>query len=205
MSYAGIILLGGKAQRLGGGDKSSLMIGQKTCFDRVYKVLSETISEVAISVASGQSSTLQPELTHIEDVKSPTGKGGVALAILACLQWAQSQDLKYIITTPVDTPFLPMDFVSNLMTQFERVNQSAPVAVQCEDDFHGLHALWPVACLDLLRSLIVDEGVYKIRGLHKALKSSICEFERGTYDPFMNINTPADIDAAQKVLQHLSI
>lgn len=205
MSYAGIILLGGKAQRLGGGDKSSLMIGQKTCFDRVYKVLSETISEVAISVASGQSSTLQPELTHIEDVKSPTGKGGVALAILACLQWAQSQDLKYIITTPVDTPFLPTDFVSNLMAQFERVNQSAPVAVQCEDDFHGLHALWPVACLDLLRSLILDEGVYKIRGLHKALKSSICEFERGTYDPFMNINTPADIDAAQKVLQHLSI
>ena len=203
MRYAGIILLGGKAQRLGGGDKSGLMLGQQSCFERVYKTLSKTIDEIALSVASGQSSTLQPELTHIEDVKSPTGKGGVALAILACLQWAKSQDLKYIITTPVDTPFLPTDFVSNLVAQFEKAKQSVPVAVQCEDDFHGLHALWPVACLDLIRSLILDEGGYKIRGLHKALKSSTCEFERGAYDPFMNINTPADIDAAQKVLQQL--
>ena len=126
-----------------------------------------------------------------------------SFAILACLQWAQSRDLKYIITTPVDTPFLPVDFTASLITQFERVEQSAPVTAQCGDDFHGLHALWPVACIDSLGTLILDEGIYKIRQLHEVLKSSTCEFELVAYDPFMNINTPEDLATAKKVLQRL--
>ena len=203
MNFAVIIFLGGKAQRLGGCDKASLHVGDQNCLDWVYSALSGDFNEVALSTAAGQSIGLRPDLARIEDMESQASKGGVALAILACLQWAQSRNLDYVITTPVDTPFLPADFTKRLTAVFETSEPSAPVAAHCTGGLHGLHALWPVSCLEALRALILDEGVYKIQRLHTALSSHQCEFARGAYDPFMNINTPEDLKTAKQVLPFL--
>ena len=93
-------------------------------------------------------------------MENPVSKGGVALAILACLQWAESRKLDYVITTPVDTPFLPADFTKRLTAVFETSEPSAPVAAHCTGGLHGLHALWPVSCLEALRALILDAVSY---------------------------------------------
>jgi len=200
MEYAGVIFLGGKSVRLGGIDKAGLLIGKRTCLDWVFDNLARNIDTIAISLAHGGTSDLRPNLPRIKDVPSPKGNGGVAFAILACLQWARDKNLDFIVTTPVDTPFLPHNFTQDLIANYKAANQETPIAVSSDGRLHGLHALWPTQCLENLTDLVMFDNIYKIQRLHSALGSTLCHFEIGAYDPFININTPKDIEKACDIL-----
>ena len=87
-----MIIAGGQAKRLGGANKSEVMVGAKTCFERSYETLRNSLSKI---VVSGQESR-HSDLEFIEDWPSGRLDGGVAYALLGCLSWAVEQDLDYL-------------------------------------------------------------------------------------------------------------
>ena len=195
LKVAGIILCGGKARRLGGADKGAIVIGDKTCFERSRDVLIPHVDQLAISIANGAPQDYAKTFTLIPDWPSHVDRPGVAFAILGIISWAKDKGFEAIITSPVDTPFLPLDYANRLKTAFQ---QKAPVLCQSVSGQHGLNAIWPVSCATALRELILKQDVLKIQSLHTALGSEVCDFTSGESDPFLNLNTPEDIKAAVK-------
>ena len=193
--------MGGKATRLDGMDKAGLMMGERGCFEHVYGALSQDIKMIAVSLAQGGAPTTSSELPQIRDIPSPQANGGVAFAILACLEWAKAEGLEFIITSPVDTPFLPKDFAARMMSAYQKSDMLSPIVSQCVGNIHSLHALWPSRCLDDLRAYVLKYNIYKMRELHLRLKSERCEFVCASYDPFMNINTAEAIATARNLLE----
>lgn len=188
MKIAGVIFAGGRAYRLGGVDKAGLTIGGQTCLARVSGVLSG-LDDIMISGGD------------IPDWPIPkVERGGVIFGLLGALDWASAQGLNYIVTSSVDTPFLPNDYVSQLR---KHAQDYAPVVSLSESGLHGLHALWPIGLFEAVKAAVLDQGERRISRLHETLGSVKCEFTSQGYDPFFNINTPEDLERAQRLAKHL--
>ena len=113
--------------------------------------------------------------------------------------------MDFVVTTPVDTPFLPHDFAGCLVNNFNSSKNGRPVVAQYDNRVHELHALWPIACMEKLKSLILNDDIYKVKKLHKKLESHVCDFEIGAIDPFININTAVDLVNARKALSFIKL
>ena len=125
--------------------------------------------------------------------------GGPGFVILTCMRGAAGSGASYALTCPVDTPFLPADFVPRLIATLEAGDPNAPAVAVCDGRVHGLHALWPVSrCADL-DMLLDDPAKRKVELLHRELGSTPCIFDSGEgAPPFLNLNRPDDIERAQR-------
>ena len=188
----GVILAGGKATRLGGISKANILIGDQTCLMRAQRVLAQGLNDIAVS---GKVETHLKTLSDWPDEE----RGGVALAVLGALDWAQKCGYNFIITLPVDTPFVPLNFTHDLNAEFKK--NTCSVTFRNSERVQGLHALWPVTCLDELKVLILEQGICKIEMLHEKLGSRYVHFSDEDHDPFFNLNTQADIETAHSLIK----
>jgi molybdopterin-guanine dinucleotide biosynthesis protein A len=181
----GVILAGGKASRMGGGDKSLLPLAGRRIIDHVLERLQLQVSDLALN-ANG-------------DPARFTEFPGPLAGVLAGLDWAAEQGADHILTVAADTPFFPMDLRSRL--EQERVLQAMPIALAATQGSgklyrHPTFGLWPVSLRDDLRQALAT-GMRKVvlwtdqHGVAEALFSS------DGYDPFFNINTPEDLVKAE--------
>lgn len=191
---AGVILVGGKARRLNGVDKSKLRVGNKSCLDWVSDVLTDHVDVVALSVAKNTPAE-SDRFATIQDWPSEVERPSVAFAILSSLTWGEENGYDAIITTPVDTPFLPHDFVSRMRARYK--NEVARVC-SSGGNLQGLHALWSVGCLEKLKHLILNDGVFRISDLHDLLNSKVINFPASEQDAFLNVNTPEALKIANE-------
>ena len=129
-----------------------------------------------------------------------------ALALLGCLNWANENGFDFVVTAPVDTPFLPVDYAAILQEKY-RGNDRGDIPIVCGSDgqLHSLHALWPSRALELVKPLILETGERKMRRIHQALGSKMMEFSTAPYDPFLNMNTPQDLEAMQALASKMDI
>lgn len=195
---AGVIFMGGKASRLGGVSKADIRIGSHTCLDRVKAVLTPNFDTVALSVAAPS----DYELPTILDWPSETEDGGVIFSVLATLNWASDQGFDYAVTSPCDTPFLAQDYALRLRDEYDG---EAPVVCSSRGQVHNLHALWPVAQLENLKTHVLEKGERRVGRIHAILGSTIVDFEDDPVDPFFNINTQLDLGQAQAYAKELGL
>ena len=192
----GIIFAGGEASRMGGISKGDIIIGDKTCFDHAYKVLSQSLDSIALSTQQWQYN----ELETIADYPA-VGRGGVAYAVLGCLDWARSHDFDYMVTTPIDTPFLPHSYADRLIEAYQTYKVSC--VYKADERVQGLHALWSVSEFDTLKDMIVNKGECKIEALHRHIGSRQLIHEADAKGSFHNINTSENLIAAQKMAANM--
>ena len=202
--------MGGKAVRLGGVNKSGLIIGQSTGFEHVIDRLQTDCDPICLSAASpSQLAGKESDYLVLYDAPSQTDLDGVPNALLTIFKWAQASTSDFIVTTTADTPFLPQNFVSDLkQCHREASDASLPVVSTSGKRLHGIHALWPRGCFTRAAHLIEQEGVRSVTKLHRVLGSVPCHFDTGvtretTYDPFFNINTPKDLETALEIASQL--
>jgi len=194
----GIILVGGRAKRLGGLDKSKLKIGQRSNLERATMTLSRSLNKVALSAPNSAQVYNPLSFDIIRDLDIASAQGSTALAVLSCLSAAKSRGFHHIISTTVDTPFLPINYVEQLLKASAHVNEiKKPVVCESGGRVHGLHALWPVACFEDLKRIILSEDVLKLEMIHQKLGSVKVVFGLNDVDPFLNINTPEDLRLAE--------
>ncbi len=195
---AGLVMAGGMAQRMGGGDKPLLVLGGETCLGRIVARLRPCCAAIALSANGDPARFAAHGLPVLADTVA--GVGPLA-GVLAGLDWAAGQGCDVLVTVPGDTPFIPADLVSRLLP--------APSFAVSGGQRHSLVAAWPAGCRDLLARQLghmtpaTRREVTRVRTLAEALGARGVAFvvPPGGPDPFMNINTPDDYVMARQYVR----
>jgi len=183
---AGLILAGGAGSRLGGVDKAFVGLGGRFLIDHLLGGLAGQVGPIAIS-ANGDASRFAGFGLPVLADGNLAGKGPLA-GVAAGLAWARDEGAAELMTVPVDTPFVPRNLVARL--------GAAPSVAVWRGRQHHLVALWPVDGLSALQAFLARPGTYKVRDALDLLDARQVGFDDAETDPFLNINTAADLDAA---------
>jgi molybdopterin-guanine dinucleotide biosynthesis protein A len=131
------------------------------------------------------------------------GFAGPLAGVLAGLDWAAEQSADHIVTAAADTPFFPADIVAQLLLASEL--QQKPIAMaatpnaQGRNMAHPVFALWPVALREDLRAALA-QGTRKVLAWADVHGVALANYPATPFDPFFNVNTPADLQQAQALL-----
>src|SRR5688572_14972835 len=197
-SPLGLILAGGLARRMGGGDKARIAIGGKTILDRVLASMTPQCGRLIINANGDPARFADTKLPVVAD-SIPDFAGPLA-GILAGLDWAAAHapDVADLASVPGDCPFLPSDLVQRLTTA--RAEAKTPLACARSGDWrHPVVGLWPVALREDLRRALMVEGLHKIEIWTARHGVAIADWPVEPVDPFFNVNTPEDVAAAERV------
>ncbi len=190
----GVILAGGLATRMGGGDKALLDLGGGTLLDQVIDRLGTQVPAMAINANGNPARFERFGLPVLAD--SIEGFLGPLAGVLAGLDWAAEQGADAIVTVAGDTPFYPRDLVSRLTAASEGQDQPLVLAAT-PDGRHPTFGLWPVALRDDLRVALIG-GLRKVVQWTDAHGGREAMFN-GVDDPFFNVNTPDDLEKAREI------
>ncbi len=191
----GVILAGGQATRMGGGDKGLLPLGSGTVLSHVIERLSPQVADLALNANDDPARFAHLGLPVLPD--SIEGFAGPLAGVLAGLDWAAERGATHIVTAAADTPFFPGDLVPQLLAAAE----DAPIALaRTENGRHPTFGLWPVALRDDLRRAL-DGGMRKVVQWTDTHGTAYADFPSLGLDPFFNVNTPEDLAEAQRLLE----
>lgn len=195
-----VILAGGKATRMGGGDKSLLPLGDGTILSHVIERLEPQAGPIALN-ANGDPSRFDDFGIPVIGDPMP-GQPGPLGGVLAGLHWGRAANASHIVTVAADTPFFPSNYVAALEAE-ERATRARVVFAKTSDGRHPTFGLWST---DLIESLAdaVASGVRKVVAFADEAGSSSHEFARREFDPFFNVNTPQDLQEAQRLLERVA-
>lgn len=199
----GVILAGGLSSRMGGGDKSLLLLDGRTLIDHVAARLAPQCARLALNANGDPSRFASLRMPVIAD-PVPEHPGPLA-GILAGMEWAVSCGHAHIVTAAADTPFLPHDLVSQLSKSI--LTEKAPIVLAATpgDDgrpvVHPTFGMWPVALRHDLRAALAA-GTRRVRQWAEAQGAAIVLFPADPFDPFLNVNTPADLATARAMIRN---
>jgi molybdopterin-guanine dinucleotide biosynthesis protein A len=196
-AIAGVILAGGLASRMGGGDKGFIRIGGKPILDHVIARLKPQTEALAIN-ANGDASRFQAYGLPVLPDTIPGSVGPLA-GVLAGLEWAANLGFDFIVTVATDTPFFPRDLVVKLKSSMRDSNAELAVAAY-DTQHHPVFGLWPVALREDLRRAIAEEGIRKVDEWTARHRLAVAQFGPKAYDPFFNANRPEDLNEAAAIL-----
>lgn len=195
----GVILAGGQATRMGGGDKGLLALGGQTLLARVLDRLAPQVADVALNANGDAARFAAFDLPVLPD--SIDGFVGPLAGVLAGLDWAAAQGAETIVTAAADTPFFPPDLVPQLLLASE--GMAHPLALAATPDpqrgnaRHPTFGVWPVALRDDLRTALKG-GLRKVVLWTDQHEGRMAMFpDEGA---FFNVNTPADLARAEGML-----
>ncbi|MHB1305250.1 MAG: NTP transferase domain-containing protein, partial [Acidiphilium sp.] len=119
------------------------------------------------------------------------GAEGPLAGILAGLRWAAAD----VISTPGDTPFLPLDLVERLRGVLGR-EQAEVVMASRAGSIQPVIALWAAHLADDIARTLKTTDLRGVEAYARTRKWAVANFDDGP-DPFFNINTSDDLAAAE--------
>ena len=182
-----IVLCGGRGQRLGSVDKPLLRLGEQTLLGHVIDRLRPQVDQIVLSCARLEDPYLEFGYTVVPDLKAGEGPLGGIVSALA------EASGSWVLTTPADTPFLPRNLVEALVPACRREGASVAMAAGCRQN---LTMLFDRARAESLRAFF-ESGE---RAVHRWLDANAVPTVEFPASGFLNVNTPADLDAARKRL-----
>ena len=198
----GLVLAGGLARRMGGGDKALIRIGDETILARTLARLSPQVEGVVLN-ANGEPTRFAPFGLPVVADSVPDFAGPLA-GILAGLDWvaAHRPQIGWVVSVPGDCPFLPRDLVTRLHEA--RARENKPLACAHSGDWrHPVVGLWQVALREDLRRAITVEDLRKIEVWTARHGVALADWPTEPVDPFFNVNTPEDVATATRLAASL--
>ncbi len=207
MSVAGVILAGGRATRMGGGDKTLLEVAGRPLLAHVIARLAPQVAEIALNANGDPARFAAFGLPVIPDTV-PDFAGPLA-GVLAGMRWAAARGHAAIVTAAGDTPFFPATLAARLAEAARA--KGVPLACAATTDperglsEHPTFGLWPVALAEDLEAALRHGHVRKVilwtsrHGCARALFDDAGPF------PFFNVNTPEDLDEAGRIAGRIGI
>lgn len=197
----GVILAGGLATRMGGGDKGRLPLGQGTLLSHVIERLEPQVAGLALNANGDAARFADLALPVLAD--SIEGFAGPLAGVLAGLDWAAGEGADAIVTAAADTPFFPADLVPRLLLQAEGMDNPLVLAATPDSKRgqvrHPTFGLWPVALRDDLRAAL-EGGLRKVVLWTESHDGREALFPADGFDPFFNVNTPDDLARAEAMI-----
>lgn len=193
-----VILAGGRATRMGGGDKGWRILGGKRLVDHVMARLAPQVSAIALN-ANGDPDRFDLGLPVLPD--SIAGYAGPLAGVLAGMDWAASLGADAVVSVAADTPFFPTDLVTRLR---QAAGPSGLALAASPDEIgkiwqHPTFGLWPVALRHDLRDAL-EGGLRKIVLWTDRHGAGIATFSSDPFDPFFNVNTPEDLARSEALI-----
>lgn len=188
-SVAGLVVMGGRATRMGGGDKALITIAGRPALEHLLERFRPQVGALALSANGDPTRFGHFGTTVLPD--DPDAPEGPLAGVLSGLAWAAGLPrVTHLATVPGDAPFPPADLVPRLA---EAAGDGAAAAYGP----HGvepLDALWPVAALPRLQAL-AGQG---LRSPKRALEElgAVAVMFSGALD-FLDLDEPADVARAE--------
>jgi len=195
----GVLLAGGQARRMGGGDKCLRPLGGRPILAQVIDRAAPQLRALLLNANGDPARFAAFGLPVAADVVE--GFAGPLAGVLTGMEWARAErpDCPWIATIATDTPFFPEDLVARLLAAVER--EGADLACAASGGrTHPVFGLWPVRLADDLRRAMVDEGIRKVDVWTARYRLAVVDFPTAPLDPFFNTNRPEDLAEAERLL-----
>ena len=194
----GVVLAGGLARRMGGGDKARIRIGGVTVLERIIERLRPQCAGLILNANTDAARFADIGLPVVAD--SVPDYAGPLAGILAGLDWTaeHATQIEWIVSAPGDCPFLPRDLVTRLHQA--RVGASALLACASSAKRpHPAAAIWPVELREDLRRALTRDGVRRVTEWSARYPFGMAAWAATPVDPFFNINKPEDVAEAERL------
>ncbi len=195
----GVVLAGGLARRMGGGDKALRIVAGRSLLERVLARLSPQCARVILNANGDPARFSGTGLPVVAD--DVPGFAGPLAGILAALDWAAANApaLDTVVSVAADAPFLPPDLVERLHAARRRAGTPLACAAS-SGQTHPVIGLWPVTLRADLRHALVMEDVRKIDRFTARHGCAEATWDAAPFDPFFNANTADDLVEAERLI-----
>ncbi len=195
---AGVLLAGGQARRMGGGDKCLVEVGGETLLARIMERLRPQVGPMLLNANGDPARFGSYGIPVANDVIE--GFPGPLAGVLTGMEWARTHapDCTHVVTVPCDAPFVPRDLVARLVAAKDAVGADMACATSGGRD-HPVVGLWPVALAAELRRALVAEEIRKVDVWTARYSLARADFATDPVDPFFNVNAPEDVAAAERL------
>lgn len=180
-----------------GEDKAVLELGGMPLVAHAIERLKVQVASLIINAHDGSADFGAYGLPVVTD--SAGDHQGPLAGILAALCWARENEIGWIATVAVDTPFFPRDLVDRLT---EAAQSKDMACASSGGRLHPVFGLWKASLAPELERQIGD-GLRSVHQWVAAHDAGIADWPTEPYDPFFNINNPADRDAALRILAEI--
>jgi molybdopterin-guanine dinucleotide biosynthesis protein A len=194
----GLVLAGGQATRMGGGDKTLLKVGGETILSRTLSRIAPHCKAIVLNANGDPSRFATFGLPVVAD--SVADFAGPLAGILAGMDWAHTHHpgVAWLVSVPGDCPFLPRDLITRLHGAARAAKK--PLACAKSGDWrHPVAALWQVALREDLRKALTVEGLRKIEIWTERHGVALAEWPEEPFDHFFNANRPEDLKKAEEI------
>lgn len=190
----GVVLAGGLARRMGGGDKPMRNVAGRPILSHVLDRFAPQCDRVILNANGDPGRFASFDLPVVPDtvLEFP----GPLAGILAALEWAAENrpDVALVASVAGDCPFLPRDLVERL------TEMDAPIALAASGcRTHPIVGLWRVSLAPALRHALVVEDIRKVERFTGAHGAVAVEWPTDPVDPFFNANAPEDLAEAERL------
>ena len=194
----GVILAGGLARRIGGGDKALRAVGGRSILARVATRLAPQCHGLILNANGDPARFAAFGFPVVADTIA--GFAGPLAGVLAALDWAAAHrpEIAWLASAPGDCPFIPHDLVARLHAARRR--EDAPLATAASGGrTHPVIGLWSLALRDDLRRALVIEGRRKVAQWTAQHRPATASWPTEPCDPFFNVNTAEDLAEAERL------
>jgi molybdopterin-guanine dinucleotide biosynthesis protein A len=192
-----VLLAGGLARRMGGGDKPLRTLGGRPLLDHVIERVRPQVRAMALNANGDPARFAAWGLPVIADTLADNP--GPLAGVLAGMRWAAAAGAADVLSVPTDTPFLPRDLVARL----DAARRAAGVPIACAASggrTHPVAALWPVALADALEAALVG-GMRRIDRWTAGQGVAPASFDDDVgRDAFFNVNSAEELAEAERML-----
>jgi len=194
-----IILAGGRATRLGGGDKALQPLGGRPLLAHVIDALKAQAAPLLLNANGDAARFATFGLPVVADEMAD--QPGPLAGILAGLDWvaAHYPAAGRMLSVSTDCPFLPADLAVRLGLALDQMQGDIALA-ESDGRLHPVIGLWSVGLRQDLRQALAVEGLRKVERFCERHHIARVAFDTGVGDPFFNVNTAADLAEAERRL-----
>lgn len=195
----GVLLAGGQARRMGGGDKCLRSLAGKPILAHVIERIAPQVDSLVLNANGDPARFAAFDLPVLPDVVGDFA--GPLAGVLTGMEWVAENrpDCPWIVTIATDTPFLPADLVTAMTAAREKERAELACAVS-NGRTHPVFGLWPVALAAALRKAMVEEDIRKVDRFTGRYRLAEAVFPTAPFDPFFNTNRPEDLEEAERLL-----
>lgn len=199
----GVILAGGQARRMGGGDKGLLDLDGRKLLEEVIARAAPQCDDLVINANGPPARFASYGLPVIAD--SLADFPGPLAGVLAGMDHAATRGFSHVLSFAADTPFFPPDLGEKLHAAIGPDQPIAISATRGQDRVirQPTFGLWPVALREDLRHSLRD-GLSKILLWAERHGYALVAFDGTDHDPFFNVNTAEDLAQARRIWQKIT-
>ena len=190
-----VILAGGQNSRMGGRNKAFIKIGGKTILQRLLEILRDLFAEIVL-VTRHPAEYQGLGLVIVEDMfPQRSSLTGLHAGLTQC-----SGDFAFVV--PCDAPFIQTELVRILLQEIEQ-NYDV-ITPEVKGYYQPLCAVYSKRCLHFIEAQLQANDFKIVHFFYHLLVKTIEEKRIRDADPtlysFLNVNTPAEQEASQRIL-----